>query len=62
MRVIHNGEHAMNCNLAVALIESCAFVNCHRHELCLTAHWLQFNSWSGELNCNSARNHGEANS
>ena len=56
MRVILNGEHAMNCNLAVAWIESCAFVNCLRHELCLTAHWLQFNSWS------EARNHGVANS
>ena len=44
MRVILNGEHAMNCNLAVAWIESHAFVNCLRHELCLTAHWLQFNS------------------
>ena len=45
MRVILNGEHAMNCNLAVAGIESYAFVNCLRHELCLAAHWLQFNSW-----------------
>ena len=34
----------MNCNLTVAWIESRAFVNCLRHELCLTAHWLQFNS------------------
>ena len=41
MRVILNGEHAMNCN-RVAWIESRAFVNCLRHELCLTAHWLQF--------------------
>ena len=56
MRVILNGEHAMNCNLSVAWIESRAFVNCLRHELCLTAHWLQFNSWS------EARIHGEANS
>ena len=45
MRVILNGEHAMNCNLAVAWIERQAFVNCLRHELCLSAHWLQFNSW-----------------
>ena len=44
MRVILNGEHAMNCNLAVALIERQAFVNCLRHELCRKAHWLQFNS------------------
>ena len=56
MRVILNGEHAMNCNLAVARIERQAFVNCLRHELCLAAHWLQFNSWS------KARIHGEANS
>ena len=54
MRVILSGEHAMNCNLAVAWIESRAFVNCLRHELCLTAHWLQFNSWSDELHGNSA--------
>jgi len=33
-----------------------AFMNCLRHELCLAAHWLQFNSWS------EARIHGEANS
>ena len=56
MRVILNGEHAGELQPSIAWIESCAFVNCLRHELCLTAHWLQFNSWS------EARNHGGANS
>ena len=37
-------SRAMNCNLTVALIEL-KLMNCLRHELCLSAHWLQFNSW-----------------
>ena len=34
----------MNCNLTVRELTLCV-MHCLRHELCLSAHWLPFNSW-----------------
>ena len=46
MRVLPSGEHAGELQpCGPRELKALAFVNCLRHELCLLAHWLQFNSW-----------------
>ena len=54
MRVILNGEHAMNCNLALAWIERQAFVNCLRMNCALRHIGCNSIHVSDELHGNSA--------